>query len=283
MKRTTLPIPLTLLLLATQLSAQTPATPQQPLPTASRPPDPDVAAGATLDLSGNGEQARAFFAKALQHADTAERKLAALRAVAISYAFEANCQKTIEYEEQAFKEYAAAHNNYQQGEVADEAARVCLDSGDLDEAAKWYKIGHDVGLQEPEIKPARRDLWEFRWEHAQARIAARRSNTPEAQKHVAAAKSIFDRGAIPEQAVFVPYLVGYVAFYAGDYSSALEQFSKANQNDPFILCLIAQTYEKLGSPVQAADFYRKISTITAHNPPAAYAVPFSRKRLAIVR
>jgi hypothetical protein len=37
-------------------------------------------------------------------------------------------------------------NFFQQGEIADEAARVCIDSGDLDAAQKWYKIGHDTGL-----------------------------------------------------------------------------------------------------------------------------------------
>src|SRR5438552_12819291 len=68
-----------------------------------------------------------------------------------------------------------------------------------------YEIGHDTGLKEPEIKPARQDLWNFRWEHAQARIAARRGDQAEAQRHVAAAKSILDKGTIPEQAQFFPY------------------------------------------------------------------------------
>ena len=57
---------------------------------------------------------------------------------------------------------------------------------------------------------------------------------------------ILDKGTNPEQAQFFPYLKGYVAFYAGDYKAALEQLKQANQNDPFIQCMIAQTYEKLG-------------------------------------
>jgi hypothetical protein len=36
----------------------------------------------------------------------------------------------------------------------------------LDAAYKWYQMGHDTGLKEPDIKPARQDLWNFRWEHA---------------------------------------------------------------------------------------------------------------------
>ena len=286
MKKTNLAIALILLLFCAftiRRFALTTAIPQQPPQDVQRVIDADLVAGANLDLAGRGEQARVYLAKSIQHAETPEAKIVRIRALAMSYAFESNCQKTIEYEQKAFDGYAALHNFYQQGEAADEAARVCIDSGDLGAAAKWYKIGHDVGLQDPDLTPATRNLWEFRWEHAQARIAARRGNTKEAQKHVAAAKSIFDKGAIPLQAPFFPYLAAYVAFYAGDFNSALEQFSKANQKDPFILCMIAQTYEKLTKPAEAADFYRKASATTAHNPPAAYAVPFSRKRLAVLK
>jgi len=239
----------------------------------------NIAAGGVLDLMGRGEEARKYFAKAIEVADTPEGKASAKRATAMSYAFEGNCSKTIEYEQEVFDFYASANNFFQQGEIADEAARVCIDSGDLDAAYKWYKTGHDVGLKEPDIKPARQDLWNFRWEHAQARIAARRGDQAEAQKHVAAAKAILDKGAIPEQAVFFPYLKGYVAFYAGDYKAALEQLQQANQNDPFIQCMTGQTYEKLGEKDKAMEYYRKASMAGSHNPPAAYAVPFAKKKL----
>ncbi len=175
---------------------------------------------------------------------------------------------------------ASVNNFFQQGEIADEAARVCIDSGDLGAAYNWYQIGHDTCLKESAITPARQDLWEFRWEHAQARIAARRGNRQEAQKHVAAAKAILDKGTNPEQAPFFPYLKGYVSFYPEDYESALDEFLKANQNDPFIQCLLAQTYEKRGDNGKAVEFYRKASAATAHSPAVAYAVPFSRKKLA---
>ena len=239
-----------------------------------------IAAGSVLDLMGKGEEARRYFAKAVDAANTPEGKAGAERAMAMSYAFEANCNKSIEYERQVFDFYGSAKNFFQQGEIADEAARVCIDSGDLDAAYKWYKIGHDTGLKEPDIKPARQDLWNFRWEHAQARIAARRGNKAEAQQHVANAKAIFDKGAIPEQAPFFPALKGYVAFYAADYKTALDELTQANQNDPFIQCMMAQTYEKLGEKEKAREYYRKASLAASHNPAAAYAVPFSKKKLA---
>jgi len=240
----------------------------------------NIAAGSVLDLMGKGEEARKYFTKAIDAADTPEGKASAKRAMAMSYAFEGNCGKTVDYEQQVFDFYGSVKNFFQQGETADEAARVCIDSGDLDAAYKWYQMGHDTGLKESDIKPARQDLWNFRWEHAQARIAARRGDQAEAQKHVAAAKAILDKGTIPEQVPFFPYLKGYVAFYAGDYKAALEELKQANQNDPFIQCMMAQTYEKLGEKDKASEYYRKASTATSHNPVAAYAVPFARKKLS---
>ena len=105
----------------------------------------NVAAGSVLDLMGKGEEARKYFTKAIDVADTPEGKASAKRAMAMSYAFEGNCKKTIEYEQQVFDFHGSVKNFFQQGEIANEAARVCIDSGDLDTAYKWYQIGHDTG------------------------------------------------------------------------------------------------------------------------------------------
>ena len=159
----------------------------------------NIAAGSALDLMWKGQEARKYFTKAIEVADTPEGKASAKRALAMSYAFEGNCKKTVEHEQQVFDFCGNVKNFFQQGEIADEPARVCIDSGDWDAAYKWYQIGHDTGLKEFDIKPARQDLWNFRWEHAQARIAARRGDNAEAQKHVAAAKAILDKGTIPSK------------------------------------------------------------------------------------
>ena len=63
--------------------------------------------------------------------------------------------------------------------------------------------------------------------------------------------------------------MGYVAFYTGDAKTALAELQKANQNDPFIQTLIGETYEKLGDKEKAAEFFKKASMTTAHNPAGA--------------
>lgn len=46
--------------------------------------------------------------------------------------------------------------------------------------------------------------------------------------------------------------------------------------------MIGQTYEKLGKRDKALEYYRKILTASQHKPPAAYAVPFARKKIGLV-
>jgi len=249
---------------------------------AEKAPDavaPRLQAGIVLDLLGKYEEARKELSRAIELAKAPEEKARAQRTMAMSYAFERNCAGAAKYEAPLYEGYLAAKQFFNAGEIANELARVCLESGSLDEAASWYKKGHDAGVQEENITPARKDLWEFRQEHALARIAARRGQAAEAQKHVTAAKAALDRGTNPEQAQYFPYLVGYVAFYGGDYKGALAALEKANQNDPFILSLIAQSHEKLGNQAAATELYKKILASNAHNPTGAFSRPLAKQKL----
>jgi tetratricopeptide (TPR) repeat protein len=241
-----------------------------------------------LDLDGKGVEARRLFQKHIDDAGSPRAKAEARRAMAMSWAFEGNCSKTVEYEKMVIAYWNTQEKEnpgsafYQEGEMADEAARVCIDSGDLDTAAEWYRRGKDLGLKEPGISPDRQALWEFRWEHAQARICARRGQRSEAEQHVAAAQAAFNRMTQlrSQQEFFLPYLTGYVAFYLGDYAKALDDLRGASQNDPFIQCLLGQTYEKLARKEDAMECYGRAAATTAHNPPAAFARPFARRKLS---
>lgn len=246
-----------------------------------------IAEGNRLDLEGKYVEARQQFQKAIDAAATPQAKTNAERSLAMSYAFGGDCPNTVKYERMVIDYWvtqeAAQPSNafYQEGEMADEAARVCIDSGDLDAAAEWYQKGYDYGVKEPGISADRKALWEFRLEHAKARIAARRGNKSEAEKHVAAAQAALDRmtSLKGQQSSFMPYLTGYVAFYTGDYQKALADLQNANPNDPFIQCLLGMTYEKLGEKDKAMECYRKAAATRAHNPPAAFAKPFATRKL----
>jgi tetratricopeptide (TPR) repeat protein len=236
-------------------------------------------AGVMLDLLGRYAEARKYFGRAIAASATPADRAQAQRAMAISFGFARDCKGAEKADGSAFDYYLSAPDFYSAGEVADEVGRLCLDAGDFDRAYTWYRRGHEAGLQEADIPRARRDLWEFRWAHARARIAARRGKMEEARKYVAAARTILEKGSNPEQQIYLPYLTGYVAFYAGDYAAALAELQNASQADPFIQCLIGQTYEKLGDRVKALEYYGRAAAATAHSVPAAYARPFAKARL----
>ena len=84
------------------------------------------AAGIVLDLMGKGAEARQYFAKAMEAGPTPQAKAQAQRSMAMSYAFEGDCGNTAKYEQLAIDYWVTAKDFYQQGELADEAARVCI-------------------------------------------------------------------------------------------------------------------------------------------------------------
>ena len=95
-----------------------------------------------------------------------------------------------------------------------------------------------------------------------------------------AVKAALEKANNPDQAQFFPYLTGYVAFYSGDYKTAITELQKASQDDPFILLLIAQSWEKTGDAMRAKEYYGKVMANNGHGPTNAFARPVARKKLA---
>jgi tetratricopeptide (TPR) repeat protein len=248
-----------------------------------------------LDTQGQTKEARVIFQRLIDEAPDAAAKAQAQRAMAMSYAFDGDCANTTKYEEMVIaywvtREQAEPQNAfYQQGEMANEAARICIDVGALDVAEKLYRRGTELGLKEPEPKTHPKSLWDYRLAHALARLAARRGNAAEAQKQVAQARKILDSDTTMARAQerFYPYLTGYVALYTNDLKTAETELNRAlaiqgNQSDPFMTLLLAMTYEKLGDSAKAKALYEKsYGLATAHNPPSAFARPYARKKLGV--
>lgn len=246
-----------------------------------------------LDTEGKTKESRAIIQHMIDTASVPAAKAAAQRAMAMSYAFDGDCDNVVKYETMVIdywktREVEEPQNAfYQEGEMANEAARVCLDAGHREVAEKYYRLGYELGMKEPEPKTHAKSLWDYRLAHALGRIAARKMDRAEAMRQVAEARRILDGdpAMAAQQERFFPYLTGYVALYLNDTKTAEAELTKAlalqgNATDPFMTSLLGMTYEKLGDAAKARALYEKAYEMaTAHNPPSAFARPFTRKKL----
>jgi len=258
-------------------------------------PSPTMQRAMELDRAGNTAQARVLIQAAIDSAATPAARAAAQRTMAMSYAFDGDCANTLRYEEMVIaywvtREQAEPQDAfYQQGEMADEGARVCLDADSVAAAERWYRRGYELGLREPEPRTHPRSLWDYRLAHALGRIAARRGDADEARRQVTAARRALDGDSAmaAQQERFFPYLAGYVALYTNDLPTAERELTRTvamrgNDRDPFYRTLLAMVYERQGRRDEAQAAYRQAYDLaTAHNPPAAFARPYARRKLGL--
>lgn len=271
------------------LTAQVPAGGQPP-----RAPNPradSLRTAQRIDAEGDHAGARAIFGALIANAPDPAARAAAQRRLAMSYGYDGDCAKVIELEEQVIAYWvtrrAAEPQNahYQEGEMANEAARVCIDHGFLDEAERYYRRGTELGNMEPSPRTHPKSLWDFRLAHALARIEARRGDAAAAKRHVAEARRILDSD--PEMAKaqeqYFPYLEGYVALFTNDLATAEARFTATSlqmRNDPFQLVLLGMTYEKMGQHAKAIElFERAYAASSGSNPPNIYSRAFTKKKL----
>lgn len=258
---------------------------------ASTPRSDSTRQAQRLDTDGRHQEARAIFQALIDHAPTPADRAAAQRRMALSYAYDGDCARAIEFEEKVIaywvtrREAEPQNAHYQEGEMANEAARICIDAGALDEAERMYRRGSELGNREPEPRTHPKSLWDYRLAHAMARLAARRGNAEEAKRHVAEARRILDsdRTMAEDQEQYYPYLVGYVALYTNDLATAESELTKAMaalRNDPFQVVLLGMTYEKKGDAAKARELYEKaFEMATGSNPPNVHSRAFTRKKL----
>ncbi len=246
-----------------------------------------------LDVDSKHGEARAIFQKLIDNAPDPAAKAVAQRRMAMSHGFEGHCAETVRYEEMVIDYWKTREKEepqnafYQEGEMANEAARVCIDAGDLATAERMYKRGSELGNKEPEPRTHPKSLWDYRLAHAMARLAARKGDKAEAERQVAEARKILDSDPTmaANQERFFPYLTGYVALYTNDLATAQTELTKAlsmqgNSTDPFMNALMGMVHEKMGHASVAKEWYQKAYDLaTSHNPPAAFARPFARKKL----
>jgi tetratricopeptide (TPR) repeat protein len=239
-----------------------------------------LAAGVALDLKGDYARARTYLQRAIDLAPE-EARPQALGAMAVSHAFEKNAAEAAKYYQQQFDLMMTAQRLDGAASTANAMARAYLESGDPDNAEKWYRTGYETARKLTGLPPDQVDLWALRWHHARSRIAARRGNAAEAATYAAEVKAIVDKGGPnTEQEPAYQYLVGYNALYAGRYDAAIAELLKADQADPFILGLLAQAFEKKGDTAQAKEYYGRALQSNGHNLQNAFTRPLARQKLA---
>jgi len=235
-----------------------------------------------LDLAGRYEEAREHFAKAIDLASESEKDQA-IRMMGVSFVFAGDARAAAAYFQQVFDRRVAAANFAAAAEVADEVGRVYLELGDPDSAFIKYRAAYDTAARQADRSPSEIDLATLRWAHARARIAARKGNAIEVHRQEAIVKSLVDKGTNPNQQVQYAYLLGYDALYLKDYPRAIGALRAADQEDPFVLLLLAKTYEQSGQAARAHEYYQKTLASTSHAVNNAFARPIARQKLEAAR
>ena len=240
--------------------------------------DAHVGAGRAVDFLGRHSEARRHYSEAIELA-TPETRAQPLSAMAVSYAFESNATEAAKFYQKLFDERMAAGNPGGAAGTANAIGRVYLESGDRENAEKWYRTGYETSKQISGLPPDERDLWLMRWHHAQGRIAARRGNMDEARRHAAALNDVLAKGQNEDERPQYQYLLGYIALEAGEHDRAIAELEKGNLTDSFVLGLIGRAYEKKGDAANAKAYYAKVLASSSHSINTAFARQWARNYL----
>jgi tetratricopeptide (TPR) repeat protein len=231
--------------------------------------------GMALDLQGQYEAARQELDKALEAAppdNARDQRDQALTALAVSHAFSGDLESSERYYEKLYDYQVSTQRLDKAASTAQTIGRAYLDSGDAKQASQWYQTGQETVKKMSGLPGDQVDLWQMRWEHAQSRIAARSGNREEAETHLAAMKALIDKNGVnATQTQNFHYLVGYNAFYAGDYDSAIVALLKADPRDPAILGMLAEAYTKKGDTAAAKALAERITGSPVHSLQGAMA------------
>jgi tetratricopeptide (TPR) repeat protein len=236
-----------------------------------------LASGIALDLLARYSEARTHFARAIQLAPE-DSKRPALLAMAVSWVFQGRTADAAKTYEQVIDRDTAARHHADAAEAANALGRLYLETGDTASAKRWYQTGYEQARRQPAEPGSQLALWKFRWLHAQARLAAREGK-PTARLLQEAKSLVSSSKELAGEAPAVAYLEGYIALYRKDPKAALTALTGADQQDPFILTLMARAHEQLKDRAAARDTWERILTLNGHSLQNALARPAARSAL----
>jgi tetratricopeptide (TPR) repeat protein len=253
---------------------------RQALRNSPRSFDARLAMGICLDLQGQYAEARTHLAEAVKQADGIAARNQAMMAMASSYAFESKAADAARHLDPVFAQQLADKDYAGAAATANALGRIYLESGDTANARKWYEHGYEQARTIQGLPPSELDLWGLRWIHAEARIAAREGKGDEARRHVLAfEQAMAKRGRLADDNEIYRYLLGYVASHTKDYDRAIAELVKGNLGHPFVVNLIAMSYEAKGDTANAQLYCRRTLESNAHSLNNAFARPIARSRV----
>ncbi|MBX3133556.1 MAG: hypothetical protein KF689_09260 [Gemmatimonadaceae bacterium] len=259
--------------------------------------NPQMQEAMRLHEAGRHAEARRIYQQMIDAADSPRARAAAQRSMARSAGFDGDCALAVRYEEMVIAYHKTREASvpqdafYQQGEMANEAARICADAGALDEAERMYRRGSELGNMQPEPRENPRVLWDFRLNHAMARLSALRGDAAAAQRYLTGARASLDAmvavdsSLARQQERFFQYLPGYIALYTGQTALAVREMERAtaipgNDRDPQLRYLLGLAYERAGEADRAkAQYERALAMASGNNPPNSFARREAAKKL----
>jgi tetratricopeptide (TPR) repeat protein len=141
--------------------------------------DAHIGIGRVMVVDGKVAEGRKHLQQALEMAP--ENGISpSLSSLAVAWMFEGNVGEAAKAYQKVFDRQMQAAAREAAAGTANALGRAYLESGDLANAEKWYKLGYDTAQKIDKLTPEQTDLWAMRWHHAQGRIAARRKNAAEA-------------------------------------------------------------------------------------------------------
>jgi tetratricopeptide (TPR) repeat protein len=241
--------------------------------------DAHMGLGRIFVVEGKVAEGRDHLKRALDAASENQRN-SALSTLAIAFVFEGNGVAAAEAYREVFDSQLKANAISPAANTANALARTLLETGDVDGAETWYRTGYETSKKLQNVPPGETDLWEMRWRHAQGRIAARRKQFEAARTHLAAVEALVAKGTLPGgQNQFAPQLAGYIAFYQGNYDEAIAALAKADQQDPFVLGLLARAHEQKKDIVKAKALYAQVLAQPGFSLQLAISRPLAAQRL----
>jgi tetratricopeptide (TPR) repeat protein len=238
------------------------------------------ALGILLNIKGQHPEARTHLQRAVTLAPTPTVRHQAMATLALSYAFEGQLDAVVREYERVRQQQQADGDLGGAAASARSLGRILLEAGDIAGGRKWYEVGYQEWKPQPGSAESERLLWELRWRHMQARVAAREGKIDDAKRLVTEFEALMQqRGRKGEDNGIYRWVAGYVAFYAKDYDGAINQLTQGDLDDPFILDLIGKAYEAKGDVTNARQYYRRVMESNVYNLQSAIARPHARSKL----